>query len=315
MELPWERPKFRTGGGFTLGQPPPRERCTHDVLPPTSPRLHPEPRFLSELLHRAAQRSPRAAPSARPSDAAEPHRAVLPPAPPLGAELGPAPPPHPFLRSPRPSRTAPSRRSDPSAAEARAHTPFHAAAEPLPREPAFPQSPRASASSPRPRRASGRGMAQLERACASPRGGVDFPAPADGGDGTAGGGEALLPSGRVGSAARRRAPMSARQGGKITPVRLATGLQRQPVAVPFPSCHHAHFLAQLAVSTQRALPVAPAARDESALGRVSTCSIRPYIHDAELTARFAIKARCKALDSAPKVQLQREAAIFREGSC
>ena len=45
-------------------------------------------------------------------------------------------------------------------------------------------------------------------------------------------------------------------------------------------------------------PAAPQARDESAISRVSNYSIRPCIHDAQLSARFGAKAACRAPASA-----------------
>jgi len=73
------------------------------------------------------------------------------------------------------------------------------------------------------------------------------------------------------------------------------GAASQPASlayVPFPSMRHAHHLASIprAAVGPRNPPAAPTARDESALGRVSTYSIRPCIHDADLSLRFGAKS-------------------------
>lgn len=66
--------------------------------------------------------------------------------------------------------------------------------------------------------------------------------------------------------------------------------------VPIPSMRHAHHLASLSRPAvgPRLPPSAPAARDESAVHRVSNYSIRPRLHDADLSARFGAKAACRA---------------------
>ena len=70
--------------------------------------------------------------------------------------------------------------------------------------------------------------------------------------------------------------------------------------VPFPSMRHAHHLSTInpGAGGPRFPPAAPQARDESAISRVSNYSIRPCIHDAQLSARFGAKAACRAPASA-----------------
>jgi len=65
--------------------------------------------------------------------------------------------------------------------------------------------------------------------------------------------------------------------------------------VPIPSMRHAHHLASIPrpAAGPRFPPGPPAARDESALHRVSNYSIRPCIHDTDLSARFGAKAACR----------------------
>eukprot|EP00966_Prymnesium_polylepis_P240294 5556980-Prymnesium_polylepis.2 len=53
----WERPTFRTGGGFMLGQRARRPRAAHDELPHASALQREQPRFLAELLLKAEQRT------------------------------------------------------------------------------------------------------------------------------------------------------------------------------------------------------------------------------------------------------------------
>ena len=52
-------PQFRTGGGFSLTPPTPRERPAHDMLPPPAPATT-TPRFLTDLLSRTGEKQPSA---------------------------------------------------------------------------------------------------------------------------------------------------------------------------------------------------------------------------------------------------------------
>ena len=78
-------------------------------------------------------------------------------------------------------------------------------------------------------------------------------------------------------------------------------VRRAPSYVPIPSLRHAHHLATIprpAVGP-RSPPTAPAARDESALSRVSVYSMRPCMQDADLSARFGIKAAYRSSSPNP----------------
>ena len=147
------------------------------------------------------------------------------------------------------------------------------------------------------------------QASLSPRGHVDDSAPigvgrialgaggrAGGGGGGGGGGgrggscgggssASLLPT--AGEAAGAAGPASPQPVGSVA-------------CVPFPSLRHAHHLASIAQPPAPRCPVPPAARDESAVDRVSNYSIRPCIHDASLSARFGVKAACRSTSPLPQ---------------
>ena len=76
--------------------------------------------------------------------------------------------------------------------------------------------------------------------------------------------------------------------------------------VPFPSMRHAHHLASVTRSSAgpRYPPSAPVSRDESAINRVSNYSIRPCIHDAQLSQRFGREERVMAHGSEPLLLLR-----------
>ena len=108
-----------------------------------------------------------------------------------------------------------------------------------------------------------------------------FPTGADGSCGERGGAAGVGVGGGVGGVAGGASAMSS--GGGLS-------------CVPFPSMRHAHHLSTVtrASGGSRFPPTAPASRDESAVNRVSNFSIRPCIHDAELSQRFGAKASCRA---------------------
>ena len=66
--------------------------------------------------------------------------------------------------------------------------------------------------------------------------------------------------------------------------------------MPFPSLRHAQHLSSAPKRqvSPRFPPDAPTSRDESAIGRVSTYSIRPCIHNQRLSERYGAKAATKA---------------------
>ena len=350
-ELRGWTPTFRTGGGFSLVSRSPRERSVHDELLPSQPASGMQPKFLADLLEKLPEsRSPEALPTltttprnvtpSSPRSAATPSFTLeLPPE--IGGASLPGGRRRTLNTAPASVVASPTRRPRLAAASPPL-TMLRPSSSSRPTEELNAQPARTGLQGRMPRQALHRGgtgssihrgvlqaQATVKRPISPQRVEATAPsvlielpvAPA-----------AQLPPSRREEASLLPIPCmelvhqraghvnetdlggtDVAQAGVVSDSNSARGALAVP-CVPFPSMRHAKHLrsVQRTIAGTRGPPAAPANRDESALDRVSTSSIRPCIHDKELAIRFGAKAAFRAPSPRDAMRAGKECAASSE---